>query len=176
MIWSSQPPVAVCAIPASARGSSIERRRRLGLLGLRVHDLWHTAATWRLRRVRVSRRFSRCRSTRRHDDVGRLLRALTDDIDAVVELLTRPFLWLVRTHCGLRRFYGFCGVLKRRGRRPSDRCKPTVGPVVLEPTTCGFDIPDSPSTRHAPRANSGGYDSPKERGVRLAVVLRLGLM
>jgi len=54
------------------------------------------------------------------------------------------------------------GVLKRRGRRPSDRCKPTVGPVVLEPTTCGFDIPDSPSTRHAPRGNSEGYDSDRK--------------
>ena len=96
------------------------------------------------------------------DDVGRLRRALTDDIDAVVELLTRPFLWLVRTHCGLRRFYGLLGVLKRRGRRPSDRCKPTVGPVVLEPTTCGFDIPDSPSTRRAPRGSSGGYDSDRK--------------
>src|SRR5674476_618413 len=37
-----------------------------------------------------------------------------------------------------------------------------VGLVGLVSTTCGFQIPDSPSTRHAPRGNSGGYDSDRK--------------
>jgi hypothetical protein len=59
----------------------------------------------------------------------------------------------VRTHCGLRRFYGFVHVLRRRVRRRLT-CGTAVCRAWLEATTCGFDIPDSPSTRHAPRGNS----------------------
>ena len=33
---------------------------------------------------------------------------------------------------------------------------------MVEPTTCGCDIPDSPSTRHAHRGNSGGYDADRK--------------
>jgi hypothetical protein len=60
---------------------------------------------------------------------------------------TRPLLSLVRTHCGLRRFYGFVHVLRRRVRRR---------------LTCGFGIPDSPSTQHTPRGNFGGYDADRK--------------
>ena len=80
-------------------------------MGLRVHDLWHTAATWRLVGCECQDGSVDAGLRVDSDDVGRLRRALTDDIDAVVELLTRPFLWLVRTHCGLRMFCDLLRVL-----------------------------------------------------------------
>jgi hypothetical protein len=49
-----------------------------------------------------------------------------------------------------------------KGAQASDLHTCTVGPVGLDPTICEFDIPDSPSTRHAPRGNSGGYDSDRK--------------
>jgi hypothetical protein len=41
----------------------------------------------------------------------------TDDREAIAELLDAASLWLVRTECGLRRFYGLLRVLRRRVRR-----------------------------------------------------------
>ena len=49
-----------------------------------------------------------------------------------------------------------------KGAQASDLHTSTVGPVGLDPTTCGFDIPDSRSTRHAPRGSSGGYDADRD--------------
>jgi hypothetical protein len=74
---------------------------------------------------------------------------------------TRPSHSLVRTHCGLRRVYGFVHVLRRRVRRRLT-CGTAVCRAWLEATTCGFGIPDSPSARHAPWGNSGGYDSDRK--------------
>ena len=42
---------------------------------------------------------------------------LTDDMEATAELPDAALLWLVRTQCGLRRFYGLLRVLRRRVRR-----------------------------------------------------------
>ena len=41
----------------------------------------------------------------------------TDDREAIAELLDAALLWLVRTECGLRSFYGLLRVLRRRVRR-----------------------------------------------------------
>ena len=49
-----------------------------------------------------------------------------------------------------------------KGAQASDLHTSTVGPVGLDPTTCGLDIPDSRSTRHAPRGSSGGYDADRD--------------
>jgi hypothetical protein len=54
-----------------------------------------------------------------------------------------------------------CGLLRIRGEgftRPSDVRKPMVSPAAFVTTTCGFNVPDSTSTWHAPRGSSGGYD------------------
>jgi hypothetical protein len=55
--------------------------------------------------------------------------------------------------------YGLFAVLRQRVRGLADQRKTRVGVVGLESMTCGFYIPDSPSTQHAPRGSSGGYDS-----------------
>ena len=58
-----------------------------------------------------------------------------------------------------------CGLLRIRGEgftRPSDVRKPMVSPAAFVTTTCGFNVPDSTSTWHAPRGSSGGYDTDRK--------------
>jgi hypothetical protein len=50
----------------------------------------------------------------------------------------------------------------RRVHRPSDVRKPMVSPAAFVTTTCGFNVPDSTSTWHAPRGSSGGYDTDRK--------------
>jgi len=78
------------------------------------------------------------------------------------QLQPRPLLWLVRTHCGLGRICGSRRIPNRRDHGRDDLRKPRAGLLGFEAMTCGFEIPDSPSTRHAHRGNSGGYDAERK--------------
>jgi hypothetical protein len=91
-------------------------------------------------------------------DAGPSRGGSTDDMDAVLEWLAAA----VSGSCGL---IADCGGLRlaphtgRRVHRPSDVRKPMVSPAAFVTTTCGFNVPDSTSTWHAPRGSSGGYDT-----------------
>jgi hypothetical protein len=78
------------------------------------------------------------------------------------QLQPRPLLWLVRTHCGLGRICGSRRILNRRDHRRDDLRKPRAGLLGFEAMTCGFEIRDSPFTRHAHRGNSGGNDADRK--------------
>ena len=78
------------------------------------------------------------------------------------QLQPRPLLWLVRTHCGLGRICGSRRILNRRDHGRDGLRKPRAGLLGFEAMTCGFEIRDSPFTRHAHRGNSGGNDADRK--------------
>jgi hypothetical protein len=78
------------------------------------------------------------------------------------QLQPRPLLWLVRTHCGLGRICGSRRILNRRDHGRDGLRKPRAGLLGFEAMPCGFEIRDSPFTRHAHRGNSGGNDADRK--------------
>jgi hypothetical protein len=77
-----------------------------------------------------------------------------DDLDAVAERLDAALSLARADSLRTAEFNGLLRVLRRRAQGPPDLRKPLVGLVGFERTTCGCDIPGSPSTRHEFRDNS----------------------